>query len=605
MDDNVSLTSVKSVLPAPDTLAQLIKRLRALTLQLLPLEVDPKSINDPTSRIITPQVISAYIAAAGDLVEALPYCLLRARRDFMREANRNAADYGENLGRGVACEVLARRIVHKSPADRIPAILSTRYRHRQTDGDIELSSAMELAIDSHCAIFLSSSEAQDVINLLWRGELIQKNTGNHDIDYVPLHGHIDSTFWGHMDPSRIAVPRYQNALRVLIWLFFLVVYSQAVREPLDRLDPQHRHLDEWEIVLYIMALSFTFGDLHNIYKVLRFATWRAFGFWNVVSTITDGLLLAAFILRITGLASTGEGQDQIRLRSFQVLSYVSPLIWMKLVTVFDGYKYIGTMQICVARMLSESGIFFALLSVLGIGFLQGLYALDAADGQVEPSSAVVHVMVQALLQSPNYDKFAASSASQLLYYLWNVVTAVILLNVLISLFSSAYSDVVDDAEAEFLAFYASKTVAMIRAPDSYVYPAPFNLIEILFVAPFEYILQPSAYAKLNRVVMTILFFVPLTLIALYESSSLSKNRWLDGFLNGLPLDDDDSPAARDPEVNGDDAQNGLVISKVPFSELIKVFPNTHESSESNIVNEIQELKERLDALVKSLEARKS
>ena len=45
--------------------------------------------------------------------------------------------------------------------------------------------------------------------------------------------------------------------------------------------------------------------------------------------------------------------------------------------------------------------------------------------------------------------------------------------------------VVEDAEAEYLAFFAEKTVAMIRAPDTYVYPAPFNLVEIFFVAPFE------------------------------------------------------------------------------------------------------------------------
>lgn len=45
--------------------------------------------------------------------------------------------------------------------------------------------------------------------------------------------------------------------------------------------------------------------------------------------------------------------------------------------------------------------------------------------------------------------------------------------------------VVDDAEAEYMTFFASKTVALIRAPDSYVYPAPFNLIEILFIAPLE------------------------------------------------------------------------------------------------------------------------
>jgi hypothetical protein len=77
--------------------------------------------------------------------------------------------------------------------------------------------------------------------------------------------------------------------------------------------------------------------------------------------------------------------------------------------------------------------------------------------------------------------------------------------------------------------------------------------------------------------MTILFFVPMTGIALYDSTS-SKNRWLDDFISGPPLDETDGFAARDPEVNGEDAENGLVISKVPFSELVKVFPNTYEVS---------------------------
>lgn len=44
--------------------------------------------------------------------------------------------------------------------------------------------------------------------------------------------------------------------------------------------------------------------------------------------------------------------------------------------------------------------------------------------------------------------------------------------------------IVDDAEAEFLTFLAGKTVGMIRAPDEFVYPAPFNLFEV-FIAPFE------------------------------------------------------------------------------------------------------------------------
>jgi hypothetical protein len=49
----------------------------------------------------------------------------------------------------IACEVLARRIAHKAPADKLVSIMSTRYKHMHSDGDIELSSALELAIDTH------------------------------------------------------------------------------------------------------------------------------------------------------------------------------------------------------------------------------------------------------------------------------------------------------------------------------------------------------------------------------------------------------------------------------------------------------------------------
>lgn len=87
----------------------------------------------------------------------------------MWDANHNPADYGENLGRGrsmkvrstsllnrilaIACEVLARRIVHLVEPDRLRAIMSTRYRHRQVDGDLsEMSSALEMAIDQHWSV---------------------------------------------------------------------------------------------------------------------------------------------------------------------------------------------------------------------------------------------------------------------------------------------------------------------------------------------------------------------------------------------------------------------------------------------------------------------
>lgn len=78
--------------------------------------------------------------------------------------------------------------------------------------------------------------------------------------------------------------------------------------------------------------------------------------------------------------------------------------------------------------------------------------------------------------------------------------------------------------------------------------------------------------------MRVVFFIPLSIIAFFESTSAEpKNRWMSSFMNGSTVEEDEEdPAVRDPEVGGEDGENGLKISKVPFEELIKVFPNTHE-----------------------------
>lgn len=62
--------------------------------------------------------------------------------------------------------------------------------------------------------------------------------------------------------------------------------------------------------------------------MMRYFTWKAFGFWNVTSLITDGLLVSAFVLRVTGLSVNNlDRSADLKLRSFQILSCVAPFIW--------------------------------------------------------------------------------------------------------------------------------------------------------------------------------------------------------------------------------------------------------------------------------------
>ncbi|KIJ56958.1 hypothetical protein M422DRAFT_23093 [Sphaerobolus stellatus SS14] len=597
--DQASLVSRHSHCASSNTIDKLVLRLRALTLQLLPVEVSTSVLKDPTSHVITAQVVHAYAAAAGDFLEALPFALLRTRHTFVKDASTSISDWDENMSRAVACEVLARRIVHQIDPSRLQSVMSTRYRYREANGDVSTpSSVLEYAVDQDSVIFLSSNECQLAMDSLWDGRWVQKYNDHDDIDYVPFDEVREGGFWGHLDPSRLSVPKYQNILRIVIWFFFLLAYSQAVRQPIEGKRTNKQSLDGWEYALYIMSFSFASEEFHKIYKNIRLFTWRAgiASFWTIISIITMSLLTAAFVYRLIGIFGN-DPNGQTHILSFQILSCVAPFIWMRLITIFDGMKYIGTMQICVGSMLRESTIFFALLALLFAGFLQAMVALDASDGQYDRGAAVVNTLIQALLQSPDFDKPSNTNFGLVLFYLWNFTTSIILLNVLISLFASAYDSVTDDAEAEYLAFFAGKTIAMIRAPDEYVYLPPFNFIEIFLVAPFEPILSRERYAKLNKYIMLVVFFIPLTVIALYESRDKKSSYFRDWFerANG---EIDNSDEAKNPEVDDED---GRQISKVQFEDLIKVFPNTSMSSDERVLRDIRELKEKLEAFTAKLD----
>ena len=82
-------------------------------------------------------------------------------------------------------------------------------------------------------VFLSSTEAQYVVNALWKGDLVQMNNDDEDIDYVPYETSESGSFWDHMNPQRISVPRYQAAFKIVVWIIFLFGASLLMSMTVD------------------------------------------------------------------------------------------------------------------------------------------------------------------------------------------------------------------------------------------------------------------------------------------------------------------------------------------------------------------------------------
>ncbi|BGP56070.1 Calcium channel yvc1 [Rhodotorula sphaerocarpa] len=553
----------------PKTVTRIVTRIQALILELLPIEVDVDDIKSPTSNIITADVVDAFSKIAGDFAPAVPYALLEARRFFARQAANNPADQDENNGRKVACEAIARRIVQRTPMEDQYALLSKRFTRIESDGDESMpASALEAAVDQRATFFLASNEAQRCVFAVWKGLLVQQQQPDGNIEYELFKIRPEQrSFWWHFDPQRIAVPRYQFFFRVALWVLFLICYSFAIQTPERGWGPE-------DIILYTQLLGYLVEDIVKIYKIGIYATISV---WQIVNWMIYSLSLVAFVFRCLDLSTRdAEKQAQYRELAFQWLSMAAPLVWAKVLTVFDLFRFFGVMQIVVWRMLKESAVFCVLLAILAIGFGQALTGLDIADQERDATHAVVNTLLQAVLGSPNFDYYDELESSYpfglILYYAWSVATIVILLNVLVALFSSAYEDCVDQSEETWLGYFAGKT-----------------LIEV-FIFPFEFVVSRKTYAKINRVIMSSLFIAPLFTIAIYETR-ISPVRRAD--LNALVCENDDYQEAEENPEPASEEREGAKISKVPFAQLKKRMPDLQRSQMGECLYQVLELKKEL------------
>lgn len=113
----------------------------------------------------------------------------------------------------------------------------------------------------------------------------------------------------------------------------------------------------------------------------------------------------------------------------------------------------------------------------------------------------------------------------ILYYVFTFVVMVILLNILIALYNSAYEDITENAIDEYMALFSQKTMQFVRAPDENVFIAPFNLIEMFFlILPFEWWLPQDKYNRLNDYVMGTIYSPLLVITAFLETQQAHRVR---------------------------------------------------------------------------------
>jgi hypothetical protein len=507
---------IVSAIPAKDVTLTAI-RLKYQLEAVIPCELPEERIVKPHSDIITPAVIKTAKSAgkvagsSDDHGACVVYCLLIVKHWFKIQAQKELWDADLHELRAVACEMLAKHIIEDEDDTEylMRELLLKRYSILVDGQPTKPANAIEKAVDLHAVRVIGSSGYQKCIAHLWRGWLVQSE--DDPSRFVDYKSKTDTRYWTHFDPDRMRVPQYQNAVQVLISIAYLALYTGAI----NTINPTG-DLDVIEGLLYIFTLGYICDEAIKFFKIGRFY----FGFWNIFNSTLYAMLSVSFVTRVIALAHDIDSETRHKYNelSYNFLAVGAPMFWARLLLYLDGYRFFGAMLVVLKVMMKESLIFFALLFVVLVGFFQAFIGLDQVDENVDATSFIISQMINAIMGSPEFgddwDRFAPPFGI-ILYYIYNFVIIVILLNVLVALYNSAYEDITDNAIDEYLALFAAKTMQFVRAPDENVFIPPFNLIEIFgLVLPFEWWMSRARYELLNDLVMGVIYS-PLLLVTAY------------------------------------------------------------------------------------------
>lgn len=504
-----------SAFPAKEV-TKVALRLKYQIEEVIPIELSEEKITAANSAIITKQVIKTAKEAGGtEYAAAVVYCLLVCKRWFKRQAFLELWDADLHNVRAVACEILAKRIIEGEENSEylLKEVLLQRYSVMRDGEETTSANVIERAVDLHALTVIGSSGYQKCIKYLWRGWIHQndKDAGN----FVFYSERDNTSYWAHLNPDRMRCPLYQNTVQISISLIYLVMYTGAVNTINEDGD-----LDVVEGILYIMTLGFICDEVAKFWKVGIYY----FGFWNAFNNVLYSLLTASFIIRMIALAHSPDEDDERRRElnrlGYHIFAVSAPMVWSRLLLYLDTFRFFGAMLVVVKVMMRESLIFFALLIVVCIGFLQAFIGLNQVEGNSSITTFIITAMANSVMQSPEFDGFEdyAHPFGLILYYVFTFVVMVILLNILIALYNSAYEDITENAIDEYMAMFAQKTMQFTRAPDENVFIAPFNLIELfLLIIPFEWWMDAHKYERLNNFVMGVIYSPLLLITAAFEA----------------------------------------------------------------------------------------
>ncbi|KAJ5159421.1 uncharacterized protein N7482_006425 [Penicillium canariense] len=485
------------------------------------------------------------------------YALMANCLQFEKEIHLNPGNSGASQTRAMVSELLAIKLLREySTRELIDALsyefhplqgqdpttaCTSRPQGNRLPGTARVS-CLEIAIRAQAKRFLAHPVVVNQLEAIWAGTIVFHSASDnlhrrshqsafsggmdygtsagHNGNQAPSPGNTSSrrsvTFYNPRDASlfklsRLRVPRYRQFLSTLSFAVLLGLFLAVLQQ-------RSRQITSLEIMFWFWSAGFMLDEIVG-FNEQGFSLYLM-SFWNLFDLGILLLLFCYYCLRIYGTFLTYPRNRQVANQAYDVLAANAVLLFPRLFSILDHYRYFSQLLIAFRIMASDLIAVFVLIIIACSGFFVAFLSFGSDNS---PKSVAYGLFQMLMGFTPTawqmWEEYNVLGKTILTVFLF--ICHFVVVTILITVLTNSFMRIVQNANEEHQFLFAVNTISMVKSDALFSYVAPTNIIAWL-VTPFRYLMPFRQFIRLNRTIIKITHMPILFTICLYEKTVLSS-----------------------------------------------------------------------------------
>ncbi|KAL4872889.1 hypothetical protein BDV12DRAFT_127524 [Aspergillus spectabilis] len=313
--------------------------------------------------------------------------------------------------------------------------------------------------------------------------------------------------------SRLRVPRYRQFLSTLSFAVLLALFLAVLQE-------RSMEITSLEVVFWFWSAGFMLDEIVG-FNEQGFSLYLM-SFWNVFDLGILVLLFCYYCMRLYGTFMPDTQKQAVAERAYDVLAANAILLFPRLFSVLDHYRYFSQLLIAFRIMASDLVAVFVLIIIACSGFFVA-FTLSFGSGLDQTPGSIAYALFQMLMGfTPAawtlWDEYNFLGRAILTIFLF--ICHFVVVTILITVLTNSFMKIVQNADQEHQFLFAVNTISMVKSDALFSYVAPTNIFAWL-ITPLRYLIPLRQYVRINRTIIKITHLPVLFTICAYEKTVLS------------------------------------------------------------------------------------